>query len=182
MASTATGYLEFVAYWNQVLATTGQPNTTNEKTYTKRVNWGSSGTGSGQINEFLQNYRTLAAGATEILDFAGGLTNNVGETVTFATIKGMAFFLLGTGDLAPDGSTAGTAATHLVVGNTAADQFVGPFGAAAHTHRVDNSGGYGWAFPGTGYTVTGGSVDKLLVTNGDGANQARYILAVWGTK
>jgi hypothetical protein len=182
MASTATGYLEFGAYWNQVLATTGQPNTTNTKTYTKKVNWATPGTGASQINEFVQTYRTLAAGATEILDLAGGLTNNVGETVTFATVKAMAWFLLSAGDLAPDGSTAGTAATHLVIGNTAADQFTGPFGAAAHTHRVQNGGVYGWAFPGTGYTVTGGSVDKLLVTNGDGAVEARYVLAIWGTK
>lgn len=46
-----------------------------------------NGSGANQANNVFHDQRTLAASANEDLDLAGGLTNAVGDTLTFTKIK-----------------------------------------------------------------------------------------------
>ena len=94
----------------------------------------------GAISEFYHGSRTLASGATEVLGLVSSLTNSIGETVSFTTVKGIAFqnttvtctltvgagsLGIGTFTLSPWGAasfvgsfTVGTGADRITVTNT----------------------------------------------------------------
>jgi hypothetical protein len=126
-----------------------------------------SGTGSNQANMVWSDERSLSSGANEELDFAGVLTDAFGSTITFATVKGIIV------------ESASTNTVDITLGNAAATQFLGPFGAAAHTAVVRPGGIFVSIAPQTGYTVTGGSVDKFKVLAG--AANVTYRITVFGT-
>jgi hypothetical protein len=51
-----------------------------------------NGTGLGQANNAWHDRRTLAGGANEDLDMAGGLTNALGVALVFTKIKSITFY------------------------------------------------------------------------------------------
>lgn len=112
------------------------------------------GTSSSQAKQYFHDERTLGATTSESLDLAGGLTSPLGETITFTTLK-----LLVIAIDSPDGSK-----TLRVGPQSVANAFIGPWGGAAHYINVTR-----WKVlvnePVSGYTVTAGTGDLLVVNN-----------------
>lgn len=122
-----------------------------------------NGSSSGNCNIAWNDTRTLGAGATENLDLAGGLTRG-GYTYTFTAVQTILIEV--------------TTTDTLTVGNTAATQFVGPFGAATHTITIPVGGCALFHHGVAGWTVTGGSADLLLMTAG--ASGCTYEITIVG--
>lgn len=123
------------------------------------------GTGAGQVDEFVAQTRTLAGGASENLDLAGGLTNPFGETVTFARLKAIVIELLDT-----------TTASSITVGGTVANQWIaGPSG------KITNGGILILAVnDATALPVTAGTGDLFNIVNDDATNVATYRISLIG--
>lgn len=126
------------------------------------------GSGSNQASKIWDAVRSVATAANDDLDLAGVLTDPFGATVTFATIKAIL--------IRSDGANT----TNLTIGNATSNQFVGPFGAAAHTITIRPGGAFLIAAPQTGYTVTASTGDIFRVANSAGAT-AVYGITVIGT-
>lgn len=129
----------------------------------------SDGTTDGKADRLWSDKRSLAAAASESLDLAGGLTDPSGATITFVKVK--AIFI----------RAAATNAADIVVGNAAANAFVGPFGAAAHTLAVKPGGSLVLVAPNGGWAVTAGTGDLLKILNSAGAAAADYEIVILGT-
>lgn len=107
--------------------------------------------------------RSLADGASENLDLAAGLTSAFGASITFAEVTAI--------------YVANTGTTAITLGNAAANGFVGPFGAAAHTVSVP-AGDMLLLTNAAGWTVTAGTGDILKVANAAGATGSYNIVLV----
>lgn len=127
-----------------------------------------SGTGANQMDLVFADQRTLTASSTENLDLAGTLTQTFGATLTLAKIKLIYF-------KAADANT-----NDLVIGNVT-NGITSPFGAATHSISVRPGGVFLWACPGTGYTITAGTVDLVKVANGGGSTSVTYDVIIGGT-
>jgi len=124
------------------------------------------GTGTGYGDLQFHDQRQLSDGGNEELDLAGSLTDQFGSTLTFAKIKLLVIENL-------------SASQTLTVGNASSNQFVGPFGAAAHTLGIGpNSFAVLIANP-AGYAVTAGTGDKLKILNSAGSS-CLYNIFIWG--
>ena len=128
-----------------------------------------SGTGSGQASKLFSDERTLAASATENLDLAASLIDAFGATITFASIK--AIYIE-----AADGNT-----NDVVIGGAESNAFVGPFGDATDKIKIRPGGRFVWAAPKTGFAVTAGTGDILLVANGGAGTPVTYRIVLIGT-
>src|SRR5689334_6535911 len=80
-----------------------------------------NGTGANQADRLFSDTRTIAISGTDDLDLAGVLTDAFGATSTFVKVKVIAI------------AAAAANTNTVVVGNAAANQFQGPFGAVTHT-------------------------------------------------
>ena len=127
-----------------------------------------SGTGADQADLMWTDQRTVANGANDDIDLAGTLPNAIGGNAVFATIKAILIY------------AASANGDEIVVGNHATAAFVGPFGAATHTVKVEPDGVFFWWVPGTGYAVTATTADILRINN-PGAGSATYDIVVVGT-
>lgn len=123
-----------------------------------------NGTGNNQANSLWTDERTLADTATDSLDLAGGLTDAFGATITFAVLKCILIAID-----SPDGTK------RLRVGpRSVANAFVGPFGDASDFLTI-----YKQLYieePFTGWTVTSGTGDLLIVNNNSGGSVTYRIL------
>ena len=125
-----------------------------------------TGTGTDQADRLFRDERSTDA-TGEVLDLAGGLTDDYGQTLTFVEVKFFALYNL-------DGTAS------FIIGNTAANQFVGWFGAAAHTEAVKPLGLTMHVAPkDAAWTVTAGTGDNLLIKTSSGS--ANYQLWIVGT-
>lgn len=114
-----------------------------------------SGVGANQADKVFSETRSIAASGTFDYDLAGVLTDVFGAVCTFARIKAIAVF-------ADAGNT-----NNVVLGNAAATQFLGPFGAAVHTAHVRPGGSVLFFAPdATGWPVGAGATDLFRITNG----------------
>lgn len=138
-----------------------------EKNYIKAL---TDGTGADQAKNHWHDQRTLGASASENLDLAGGLTNLLGDVLTFTKIKAIFIF-------------AAVANTNdVVIGNAAANAWVGPFGAATHTLAIKPGGTLLLTAPDVnGYAVTAGTGDQLKVLNGGAGTGVTYDIILVGT-
>lgn len=128
-----------------------------------------SGTATGQVDLLYAGTRTLAASTTEDLDLAGGLTDVFGTTLTFVKVKHIYV-------AAASGNT-----NNVVMGGAAANQFVGFFGAAAHTLAILPGQCVRFSHPTTGWTVTAGTGDLLKFANSGAGTGVTYDLLIAGT-
>lgn len=127
------------------------------------------GAGLNQADRIWHDTRTLTAAATENLDLAGILADPWGVAITFARVKGILV-------VAAAGNT-----NNVVVGNSGANAFLGPFGAAAHTVSVRPGGVWLHLAPdATAYAVTAGTGDILTVTNSAAGTPVTYDVVVIG--
>lgn len=126
------------------------------------------GTGNGQCNQHFHDQRSILTTANDDLDLAGGLTNALGATITFAKIK-----LLIVTIVSPDGTKS------LRLGpQGVANGWQGPWSAVdadSYTTTLQtfiDLNQYG-------YTVTGGSADVLRIHN-PGAGTVAYQIYIAG--
>jgi hypothetical protein len=126
------------------------------------------GTGAGQIDRIYHAQRTLAASATEDLDFSGSLTNPISGSAVFARIK----YIL----------------VEAVAGNTNNVNVIRPasngvplFLAAGDGIAVRPGGIFQHGVTdATGVVVTAGTGDLLTFTNSAGTTGVTYNLLVLG--
>ncbi|RBQ21621.1 hypothetical protein DP939_02610 [Spongiactinospora rosea] len=127
------------------------------------------GAGLNQANRIWSDQRTLAASASEDIDLAGTLTDPFGATITLARVKALIV------------SAAVGNVNNVVLGNAAANGWVGPFGAAEHTLAVRPGGVLALLAPdATGYAVTAGTADLLHVANSGAGSGVTYQIVVVG--
>ena len=129
-----------------------------------------NGTGANQADRVWSRRSTLAASASETWDLNGVLTDTFGNAVNFVKIKGLFLY-------AASGNT-----NNVVLGNAAANAWVGPFGAATHTIATAPDGYLQFIAPGlAGWAVTAGTADQLKVANSGAGTSVTYDLVLVGT-
>ena len=146
----------------------GTPTTTETFTGSDTL---ASGTGLDQADQVWSDSGTLSSTASATLDIAGGLTNNLGETVTFAIVKGLAI------------SVTSTNTTDIMsVGGAASNAWETWVGAAGDVVKVGPGGVLlNWNPSAAGFAVTAGSADQLKLTN-TGTNTLSYNVWICGVK
>lgn len=127
------------------------------------------GTSSGNANLIFMDTRTLSASSTENLDLAGGLTDPLGATLTFVTVK--AIYV--------SASSANT--NNVVVGGAGSNTLLGIFSDATDKIIVKPGGVFMWVAPATGATVTTLTGDILLVANSSSGTSVTYDIVIIGT-
>jgi len=169
MATTYTG--RYTAGLSWVLTKVndfGNTIQSNSFSYAKSI---ASGTGADQANMIYIAQGSIAASGTLTLDLAGSLADVFGATITFTKIKGVYFDLL----------TTPAAASSVDFGGAGSNTWVGFFGDASDVLTIRGGSNFSTYCPdATGYAVTAGTGDQLLLTNNDGANAAHYKLAIVG--
>lgn len=128
----------------------------------------SNGTATGNASQMWHDQRTLGASATEDLDFAGGLTNAFGVTLTFVKIK---FVYV----------KASTANTNDVQVTRVATTGLPLFMADGDGIALGPGEWFCYASPTTGKTVTATTDDTLTFTNSAGSTSVIYDVVVIGT-
>ncbi len=128
-----------------------------------------NGTGANAADRLWLDSNTLGASANTDVDLAGNLTDALGQALTFARVK--AIFVR-----AASGNT-----NNVVIGGAAANQFVGPFGAATHTLSVKPGGLFAAVAPdATGWAVTAGTGDLLRFANSGAGSSVTYDVMIVG--
>ena len=127
----------------------------------------SPGFGSGEVDKYWDNLRTVGISSNDDIDLAGVLIDALGDAVTFVKVKAiwMKASELNTND--------------LVVGGAGATQFLGPFDANTHKVHIPSGGALAFFAPKLGWTVTPGT-DIWRVANGAGTT-SDYEIGVMGT-
>lgn len=127
------------------------------------------GVAAGQADIVFHDRRTVAGSGSEDLDLAGGLTDALGDPVTFARVKGL--FI----------SAAAANTTNVVVGNAVSNGWATLLNAAGTlTLRPGAAvGAFAGVADATGWAVTAGTGDLLHIANG-GASPATYDVVIVG--
>jgi len=129
-----------------------------------------NGTGAGQVDKLYQDTNTLGPSATLDIDLVGALTNVFGTAFNFARVKGL--FVA-----AASGNT-----NNVVVGGAAATQWVGPFGAAAHTIAVRPGAWMGiCCSDATAWPAVGAASDLLRIANSAAGTDVTYSIVLLGS-
>jgi hypothetical protein len=141
---------------------------TDPLSYTKRTTL-TSGTGSNQADMMWHDTRTLSASADEDLDLAGVLVNGLGDTQTFARVKGLLVAAAAANtnncNVTSDGS-AGVPGLFLALGDGVV---------------VRPGGLFLWTAPdATGAVVTATTGDLLNVANSSGSTSVTYDVVIIG--
>lgn len=135
-----------------------------------------TGTGAGQADKLWYDERTLAASATEDLDFAGVLTDTFGVTFTLARVKALIIVA------APKDPSATQNTNNVVVGGASATQWAALLGTTGTVTL--RPGALLVAAAGeadaTGYAVAAGSTDLFKVANSAGSTSVTYQIIVIG--
>lgn len=130
----------------------------------------SDGTGADQIKQVFADTRTLTASSTEDLDLAGGLTNALGQSITFTKIRAIAI----------KASSSNT--NNVLVGGAASAQFATWVGNSSDIVVVRPGGLLVLVAPdATGYEVTATSADLLRIGNSAGSTSVSYDIVLLGT-
>jgi hypothetical protein len=113
----------------------------------------SNGAGANQVNQFFQATRTFS-GTTDNLNLASGLTDSYGSSVALVRVK--AIIIINNG------------ANTITIGNASPHPW-NTLLSAAGTVTIPAGGFFGAGTPdATGWTITSGSNDTLLVTGTSG--------------
>lgn len=128
------------------------------------------GTGADQIKQVFADTRTISASSNEDLDLAGGLTNALGQSITFTKIRAIAI----------KASPSNT--NNVLVGGAASAQFASWVGDATDVVVVRPGGLLVLVAPdATGYAVTATSADLLRIANSAGSTSVSYDIVLLGT-
>lgn len=122
-----------------------------------------------EADQLWHDTRTLAAEAEEVLDLAGVLTNNVGETVDFAAIKVLLISTIGKGN-----------ADAVHIGPGASNGWLGPWADASDRLAIAPESYALLVNAGEGWAVTAGTGDALALSNAEGAAAVSFDLVLIG--
>lgn len=127
-----------------------------------------SGTATNQVDVKLCLHDTIPASGADTFDLAGARTTEFGDTVTFAKIKVVSV------------KAAATNTNDVWLGGAAANRFDT---ALKDSSVVAIRPGYMFQLwgPGTGYTVTASTGDKLLFKNSAGSTPVVFDVCLGGT-
>ena len=128
----------------------------------------SDGTGSGQADLLFTDERTIAASASEDLDLAAGLTDALGNTLTFATVK--AIMIKASEDNTND----------VTVSPAAANGFLGPFADPSDLVSIPPGGSLLVQAPVAGWDVTADTGDLLTIANSSSGTGVTYDIIIVG--
>lgn len=127
------------------------------------------GGGADQATKMWTDTRTLSASGTENLDFAAGVTDALGNVLTFASIK--AIFIT-----AAAGNTNDVQVTRPSING-----LIGPFIATGDGLALSPGGCFLVTdFGATGWAVTADTGDLLTVTNSGSGTGVTYTIVVIG--
>jgi hypothetical protein len=134
-------------------------------------NWQlADGTGANAITRAFTDTRTLAASATEDIDLAGGLTDALGQVLTFTKLRAIVV------------RAASTNTNNVVLGGASSNALATVFGATTHTLTIRPGGAVALIAPdATGYAVTATTADLLRVANSAGGSAVSYDIVLLGT-
>lgn len=130
------------------------------------------GSGANQANKLFVDTRTLAASATENLDFSGALTDPLGAAVVYTKIRGILV------------RAAAANTNDVIVGGllTGAFGLASPFGLDGSSVKVKPGGVFLLVAPDVnGYAVTAGSADLLKIANSAAGTGVTYDIVVLGS-
>lgn len=128
-----------------------------------------TGTGLNQADLVFSDTNTLDASGTVDLDL-NTLLDAVGQAANLARVK----------LLVVKAALANT--NNVVVGGAIATQWVGPFGAAAHTSHVRPGGMACWCAPdAVGWPVVNGASDLLRIGNSAAGTPVTYDIVIVGS-
>lgn len=146
---------------NRLLVGLRTITTTLDEDYTQLF---SSGTGANQGNALWQSERTLAASATETIDFSGSLTDDFGQSITCTALRA----------LLVKASTSNTNDV-LVGGGSTTLASLTTTGVLQDALVVRPGGVMLWTFPdATGAAVTATSADLLQFANSAGSSSVTF--------
>ena len=166
---------------------TGTPNASGISPPGITQSWQNSAslTGGAQYaDQILYTTVAITASGTVIQNVAGTFTNllNV-ASATFGTgLSGLYWFLPTVAQAAAVGVTIAVQASSVTIGNTASQQFLGPFLNAASAVKLFPGDIVGGIRTGaTTWLATSGATQNLLFTNNDVTNAATVICFYIGT-
>ncbi|WP_068925032.1 hypothetical protein [Planobispora rosea] len=135
--------------------------------FARQVNF-SDGAGLNAANRIWSDERTLAASATENLDFAGSLTDAFGATITLARVKALIV-------------AASSANSNNVVVGGGSNPFTNWVSGTTPAVIVRPGGLLALVAPdATGYAVTAGTGDQLQMANSGAGSSVTYQIVVIG--
>lgn len=127
-----------------------------------------NGTGAGQASKFFSDTRTLAPSTGEDLDLSGSLLDDLGQPFILTAGKTLEI------------KAAESNVNNLIVGNAAANGWVGPFGAATHTLSIPPGGMIQLNAPAAGWPVVAATADLLHFLNGGAGTPVSYDVFIAG--
>lgn len=128
-----------------------------------------TGTGTNQSDLMFADTRTLTASSTENIDAAGSLTDPLGTTLTFVTVKAIRI------------CAASANTNNVVVGGAGSNTLLGIFSDATDKIVVKPGGCFVWVAPKVGATVTATTGDILLIANSSSGTSVTYDIIIVGT-
>jgi hypothetical protein len=152
---------------------------TNNYAYTMTLGTSVSNTTSGGADELYAELLTIAPSGTATINLAN-FTDVINQTaVAFARVKKWRFQLLSVADDAVNG----TACSSVSVGGAGSDPFL--FNLLGTTPKVQIFNGGIWEYAdesATGFVVTSGTNNNILITNNDASHAAAFVgIIVGGT-
>lgn len=127
------------------------------------------GTGAAQADEVFSDTRTLSASSSEELDMAGVLTDALGGSITFASVKAILI------------KAAAGNSNDVIVGGAASNAFATMFGDSSDTLKVPPGGAIVLAdFGAAGFAVTASTGDLLKIANGGSGTSVSYDIIIVG--
>lgn len=128
-----------------------------------------SGTGANQANQMWADTRTIAASGADDLDLAGGITNALGTTITFTSIKGIIV------------SAAAANTNDVQIGGDATAALAELFAHSSDIINVKPGGTFAIVNPNAnGYAVTATTADILQITNSSSGTGVTYDIIIVG--
>ena len=185
---TLTSTINLVASLQSIVGSPGLTGATSisglQPGWSQTFQNASSLQGNAQFaDQIYYNSLTLSASGTNVQSLAS-FTNLLGQaSSTFGTGVSALFWWLPTiAQAAANNTTISVQASSVTIGNTASNQFLGPFGSAASKLTLfPGDINFSMRTNGTPWAVTSGSIQNMLFTNNDATNAATVFFFYLGT-
>lgn len=182
MALSSLTFYETVALvWTALKTVTGLPGgnqNAQQPSSTFALGTAAANAAVGGSDELYFAVLSIAGSGTQTLDLTS-LSDVLSASFSFARLKFLRFKLLGSGEFAPDGLTAGTACSSVTIGGAGSNANLMFMNSSTPTF-VLNGGVAGeaitWESPTAAGKVVDSSHKNILVTNNDSGNTAKIVV------
>lgn len=134
---------------------------------------------AGGASVLVAGISTVTASSSNTLDLTS-IADVMGDTVSMARVKFVLFRLLSATDTAFDGTTVGTAATPVVIGNAASNATQLFLGGDTHTISLTNGDFIAYATGGAAGLVIDSTNKNVKIANSDAAVSAKVLYVFAG--